>query len=102
MQGRHTGGHNGGRPKGSKNKRTELAQDFLAKVLSDRVEKRSWQRFLNSGDEKTAFEAFKLAVQYKRGCPPKSLEVSGGGEPLQVELVIRQIGVNGLPPERRA
>lgn len=88
----------GGRRKGTPNKNTaaqrEATQDFFARIVDDEVEAKFW-RWMMTGYQildgqviaippnPVAFQAFKRAVEYKRGMPKEVIEHSGpGGTPI--------------------
>jgi hypothetical protein len=85
-------GKRGGRKPGSKNKKTiatkQQTQEFFDCIVPDKWEARQWKRFLKSKNEKICWEAFKLAVAYKRGKPIERSETSGAdGAPIPIHFV---------------
>jgi hypothetical protein len=85
-------GKRGGRKPGQKNRKTlvskQLTQEFFDRVVPDKWEARQWKRFLKSKDEKIRWEAFKRAVEYKRGKPIERSETSGaGGGPIPLTVI---------------
>lgn len=93
----------GGRKKGTPNKKTaaerEATADFFARIVDDEVEANFWRWFITGYqilDGKVvaippnvvSFQAFKRAVEYKRGMPKEVIEHTGanGG---RIEHTIR-------------
>lgn len=98
----------GGRKKGTPNKKTSAAReattDFFARIIDDEVEAGFWRWFISGFQmldgqvipippTPVAFQAFKRAVEYKRGMPKEVVEhtgANGGG----IEHVIRFVSPN--------
>ena len=85
----------GGRRPGSKNKNTGLkakkrAEDtkaFFARILPDERENKLWKKFTTESNINIVnFQAFKLAVAYKRGQPIQPHTGEDGGP---IEFVYR-------------
>src|SRR5271155_3271086 len=64
----------GGSRKGRPNKSTEKKRELAAQNLPDSLEGKLWAKYLNHSDRHIAWEAFKLAKQYKSGQPPRAKE----------------------------
>lgn len=79
-----------GRKKGTPNKISQDARVVFAGILTDETENKLWERFLNVEDNRVAWEAFKRAVEYKRGKPTETIEHLGGDKPIRV--LIEHIG----------
>ena len=93
----------GGRQKGTPNKSTpgkkEQTVSFFQKILDDEIEAKFWRYFMTgyetvmspSGEmqiipiplDQVAWQAFRRAVEYKRGMPVQSIVGADGG-PIQV------------------
>jgi hypothetical protein len=69
--------HAGGRPKGRRNKKSIGAILAIGEFFTNAIEVAGWNRLLNSADDGVFFQAFKLAVQYKRGLPAQQIVHSG-------------------------
>ena len=74
----------GGRKKGVPNKSTalkvELRKDYFERIMDDKRETAMWNRFLETPNQDPInWQAFKLAVQYKRGMPIQPVSGEGGG-----------------------
>ena len=67
----------GGREKGTPNKncaaKRESTQEFFRRILDEEAEQKLWQAFFDGVNQNPiAFQAFKRAVEYKRGMPVQS------------------------------
>lgn len=96
----------GGRQKGTPNKKTiaerEATQDFFARIIDDETEANFWRWFTTGFQivdgkvipippNPVAYQAFKRAVEYKRGMPIQPISGAGeGSSPLRV--IIERIG----------
>ena len=71
-----------GRPKGSKNKRTLLGNEFLC-TLGPRAKKRL-RTIIDGDDDELALKAIELTLAYNFGRPVQAKEISGpDGDPIQ-------------------
>lgn len=62
-----------GRRHGSTNASTQYKQAFGAEILPDALEAQLWQKYLTHTDKRIAWEAFKMAKEYKSGKPPQNI-----------------------------
>lgn len=67
----------GGRPKSKRNRKSIGAILAIGEFFTNAIEVAGWNRLLNSPDDGVFFQAFKLAVQYKRGLPAQQIVHSG-------------------------
>ena len=74
-------------------KAASVKRAIVAQVLTDVLEKNLWAEFLESGDQRVKWEAFKLAKAYKSGQPPRAVE-----DREQQQIII----VNHIPRPERA
>jgi hypothetical protein len=88
------GEHRGGRKKGSRNKVTKGARDYFASIFTEEMENQGWDKFLNHENPQIAFEAFKRAVEYKRGKPISRTELTGSknAEAPAIRVLIEHVG----------
>lgn len=103
-------GTGGGRQKGTPNKKTaalkEATKDFFRRIVDDDVEAKFWRHFItgfelvpqNDGTmqlvpiplDPVAWQAFKRAVEYKRGMPVQLVEhVNADESPFRIEISFR-------------
>lgn len=81
----------GGRQKGTPNKITAIKrthiQEYFQQIVSDKQESKLWDHFMNSPDPNIVnWQAFKRAVEYKRGMPVQQHAGPDGG-PIPVQLI---------------
>ncbi len=84
----------GGRKKGTPNKKTamerEATAEFFARIIDDEAEAGFWRWFVSGFQivygkvvpippNPVSFQAFKRAVEYKRGMPKEVIEHTGSG-----------------------
>lgn len=68
-------------------------KDYFKRVIDDNEEGRLWKHFLAGNEENViAWNAFKRAVEYKRGMPIQPKELSGDdGGPIAVTVDVSAI-----------
>jgi hypothetical protein len=81
----------GGRAKGTPNKDTLVKRaatlSFFSKIMDDKKEAKLWNEFLTDPEPNIVnWQAFKRAVEYKRGMPIQSHTGEDGG-PIQVQFL---------------
>lgn len=69
-----------GRKKGTPNAVTKAKKAAAAIFLPDVLENDLWNEFLHQADPRIKWEAFKLAVAYKKGQPPRAKEDNEAGK----------------------
>lgn len=81
-KGKKTGG---GSRKGSPNRTTAAKRELAATNLPDDLERELWDKYLRHEDARIAWEAFKLAKQYKSGQPPRAKEDRDKGPQIVIQ-----------------
>lgn len=96
---------NSGRKAGTPNKKTsaikEATRDFFQRIIDDEIEAKFWRYFMTGYEtinlpdgrmqivpvpvDAVSFQAFKRAVEYKRGLPVQPVDVAGS---LKLELEV--------------
>lgn len=84
-----------GRPKGVPNKHTLVKRqqtvDFFRKIMSDKKEETLWEKFLTGADPNIVnWQAFKRAVEYKRGMPVQT-HTGEDGAPIAIQVVTNAV-----------
>jgi len=75
----------GGRQKGTPNHATvatrKKSKEYFERILDDKRETLLWNRFIDlASQDSINFQAFRLAVQYKRGMPVQPQELKSDGQ----------------------
>ena len=104
-------GTGGGRAKGTPNKKThalkEATKDFFRRIVDDEIEAKFWRHFITGFElitlpdgtaqvlqiplDPVAWQAFKRAVEYKRGMPVQLVEhLNAGDKPFKIELIFKK------------
>jgi hypothetical protein len=84
MKGAKTGGRSPGTPNKNAGLKRLKTQEFFEKILDDKKESVHWKKFMTGkAPDMVSWQAFKRAVEYKRGMPIQPNEHSGvGGGPI--------------------
>jgi hypothetical protein len=85
----------GGRQKGTPNRITAIKhtriQEYFEKIVDDKREAQLWDHFMTDREPNPVnWQAFKRAVEYKRGMPVQPHSGEGGG-PIQVQLITNSV-----------
>lgn len=63
------------RPVGALNKRTMIQKVGMEQILTDELENKLWNGFLNSKQTAIRLKAFELALKYRHGLPMQRHEI---------------------------
>lgn len=86
-KGHKTGGRKPGTPNKNALEKRTATQVFFTRILSDKEEEKLWDDFLTGPDPNVVnWQAFKRAVEYKRGMPLQQVSGPEGG-PIPVQLI---------------
>lgn len=86
-KGHKTGGRKAGTPNQSTLEKRSATQVFFSSIISDKEEEKLWEHFLYEADPNVVnWQAFKRAVEYKRGMPVQQHAGPDGG-PIPVQLI---------------